>query len=270
MDTHFIDLWANKLVATQLYDRIGSHAWLAARSPFIDQCCKTPGGFRPLEMIYNNQPVGDTLIQRLADRYYLNATLPRATRVRLYQATAWLRQQITKRLSEEDSVTILSLASGGARDVIGAVRGTEWSARIHYLGLDIDPDAVDYARTQAADAGLNGNFRFERGNALRPPQAWQNTFDIVTSLGLFDYLKDHTAILLLNRIYDSLRPGGSFLFGMVTSNPNQRFFEKYMNWKMIYRPPDHILELARASKFARVGPVSGRDDYFFLIECQRL
>ncbi len=258
------------LARTKPYDFIGSWPRLAARSPFMAQCRRTPGGFLPLEMIYDNQPIGDTLIQRLADRYYLNGALCRGARVRLQQATHWLRQQIEDRLSRQESVSVLSLASGGARDVIAAVAGASWADRVQYLGVDIDPEAVKYAHERALAAGLNGQFRFELGNALRPPRAWENRFDIVTSLGLFDYLRDSTAVRLLDRIHALLRPGGTLLFGMVTSNPNQRFFEDYMNWKMIYRPPERILELARASKFARVGPVSGRDDYFFLVECQRL
>ncbi len=264
-----VDGLVSKFSETSLYDRVGSWPGLAARSPFMAQCCKTPGGFLPLEMIYDNQPIGDTLIQRLADRYYLNGALCRGARVRLQQATHWLRQQIEDRLSRQETVSVLSLASGGARDVIGAVAGASWADRVRYKGVDIDPEAVKYAHERAFAAGLNGQFRFEPGNALRPPRAWENRFDIVTSLGLFDYLRDSTAVRLLNRVHDLLRPGGALLFGMVTSNPNQRFFEDYMNWKMIYRPPERILELARASKFARVGPVSGREDYFFLVECQK-
>ncbi len=254
---------------TSLYDRIGSWPGLAARSAFIDQCCQTPGGFVPLEMIYDNRPIGDTFIQRLADRYYLNSALGRGARVRLQQATRWLRQQMEERLSQQESVSVLSLASGGARDVIAAVGGADWADRVQYLGVDIDPEAVKYAHERALAAGLNGRFRFELGNALRPPRAWKNRFDIVTSLGLFDYLRDSASVRLLDRIHALLRPGGTLLFGMVTSNPNQRFFEDYMNWKMIYRPPERILELARASKFARVGPVSERKHYFFLVECQK-
>ncbi len=260
----------DKLVATGLYDRIGSWPELAARSPFIAQCRRTPGGFLPLEMIYDNRPVGDTLIQRLADRYYLNGALCRGARVRLRQATHWLRQQIEDRLSRQESASVLSLASGGARDVIDAVGGADWADRVRYLGVDLDPQAVTYAHHRALAAGLNGRFRFEMGNALRPPRAWENRFDIVTSLGLFDYLRDSTAVRLLDRIHALLRPGGALLFGMVTSNPNQRFFEDYLNWRMIYRSPEHILGLARASKFEQIRAVSNHDDYFFLVACQRL
>ena len=220
-------------------------------------------------MIYDNRPVSDTLIQRLADRYYLNSALCRGARVRFQQATCWLRRQIEERLSQQESVSVLSLASGGARDVIVAVAGASWADRVQYLGVDIDPAAVRYAHNQALAAGLNGRFRFELGNAVRPPRDLEGQFDIITSLGLFDYLRDSTAVRLINRVHDLLRPGGTLLFGMVTTNPNQRFFEEYMNWRMIYRSPEHILSLAASSKFARVGTISGRDDYFLLAECQR-
>ena len=223
----------------------------------------------PLELIYDNRPVGETWLQRLADRYYLNGPLARAARVRLRQATVWLRQQIENRAVARDRVDVLSLASGGARDAIGAIADAGWRDGVVYFGIDIDSQAVAYAQTRAKAAGLNGNFRVEVGNALRPPRAWQERFDIVTSLGLFDYLRDRTITILLNHIHDLLRPGGALLFGMVTSNPNQRFFEDYLNWQMHYRPPERILALAESSKFDSVRPVSALDDYFFLVECQR-
>ena len=260
---------SESIAASRAYDWIGSSHWMTARSPFIQKCRETPGGFQPLEMIYDNGPVGDSFVQRLADRYYLNAILPRAARERLQQATDWLARQIEARAAVGARVAVLSLACGGARDAIDVIAHSPFESRVTYLGVDIDPAAVGYARERALAVGLNGNFRVEPGNALRPPRSWQASFDIVTSLGLFDYLKDATVILLLNRIHRLLRPNGALLFGMVTRNPNQRFFEDYLNWKMVYRPPEQILELARASKFEAIHPVSGHDDYFFLVECKK-
>jgi len=252
------------------YDLIGSQPWLAARSQLIQLSRQTPGGFMPLEYIYANQPTGPTWVHRAIDAYYLHGPLARGVRIRLQQAVSWLRQEIEARAAHQETISILSLASGGARDIIQAVADAPWRERVDYLGIDIDPDAVQYAREQARTAGLNGRIRFEVGNALRPPRAWEARFDIVYSLGLLDYLRDRTAVRFINRVYDMLRPDGAFLFGMVTSNPNQRFFEDYLNWRMIYRSPDHILSLAKSSKFTQIHPVSDFDEYFFLVECQKM
>ena len=257
------------IASSRLYDLIGSSTWLAARSPFMGQCKRTPGGFLPLEMIYDNQPVGDSILERWTDRYYLQGALARAARVRLRQATIWLRQQVEIRAADQGEVEVLSLASGGARDAIEVMADVRWRDRMAYVGVDIAPEAVTYAQNRAATVGLNGNFHVEVGNALRPPLSWRARFGIVTSLGLFDYLDDRLALALINRVYTLLHPGGAFLFGMVTSNPNQRFFEEYLNWRMHYRSPEHILGLAASSRFQHVRPVSQPDDYFFLVECQR-
>ena len=265
-----LEIWVDQIAKSRWYAQLGSSSELLRRSPFMEQCKQMPGGFRPLEIIYDNHPLGQTLVQQLADHFYLNGALCRGARIRLQQAVSWLRQEIEARAAHQETISILSLASGGARDIIQAVAGAPWRERVDYLGIDIDPDAVQYAREQARTAGLNGRIRFEVGNALRPPRAWEARFDIVYSLGLLDYLRDRTALRFINRVYDMLRPGGAFLFGMVTSNPNQRFFEDYLNWRMIYRSPDHILSLAKSSKFTQIHPVSDFDEYFFLVECQKM
>jgi len=265
----FLGDWIDKFSTSWGYDLIGSQPWLAARSQLIQLSRQTPGGFMPLEYIYDNQPTGPTWLHRAIDAYYLHGPLARSVRIRLQQAVSWLRQEIEAQVAQQETISILSLASGGARDIIQAVAGAPWREQVDYLGIDIDPDAVQYARNRARTAGLNGRFRFEVGNALRPPLAWKERFDIIYSLGLLDYLRDRTAVRFINRVYDMLHPGGAFLFGMVTSNPNQRFFEKYLNWHMIYRSSTHIFELTDASKFTKTNPINSIDEHFLLLECRK-
>jgi SAM-dependent methyltransferase len=75
-------------------------------------------------------------------------------------------------------------------------------------GTDLSPDAIDLARTLAADLGFPGA-RFVRANLYDLPQALEGTFDIVyTSRGVLGWLPDIRGWARV--VAHFLAPGGTF------------------------------------------------------------
>ncbi len=156
-----------RVSATWLYHVLGDNERLALKSHFIEECRKQPGGYLPLELIYENSPHGDTLLHNLADCFYLNCFLARAAPLRVQSADAWLAGEADKHIGASRSIRIPSLACGGARAEIAAFAGSPLANRVTLHGIDIDDEALAFARMQAETCGL-GPFVFSKGNALKP------------------------------------------------------------------------------------------------------
>ncbi len=131
---------ADVLASSRLYHWIGDLACLSlsSKSQFIRRCQKEPASFRVLEMIYDNQPCGDTPFRTFADWYYLNSPMARAARQRLLGVVNWITTRSEQIIKEKDEIHILSLACGGARDAILALSNKDWRHQVSFLGIDND------------------------------------------------------------------------------------------------------------------------------------
>jgi hypothetical protein len=71
--------------------------------------------------------------------------------------------------------------------------------------------------------------------------------DIIYSLGLFDYLDAKTATVLLQLLYAGLNHGGLLVIGNFADHPGRSFMEAGMEWHLIYRSPEELLDLSKAA-----------------------
>jgi extracellular factor (EF) 3-hydroxypalmitic acid methyl ester biosynthesis protein len=70
-------------------------------------------------------------------------------------------------------------------------------------------------------------------------------FDLVYSLGLFDYLPRAVARMLTEYMFDSLNPGGYLLIANFTHGiQDVGYMESIMGWQLIYRSVAEMAELA--------------------------
>lgn len=70
------------------------------------------------------------------------------------------------------------------------------------------------------------------------------TFDVVYSLGLYDYLDQPLARRLTTRLFSMLRPGGRLI--LANFLPNIRdigYMEAYMDWRLIYRTRHDMIDM---------------------------
>ncbi|TMA44037.1 MAG: hypothetical protein E6J82_05605 [Deltaproteobacteria bacterium] len=78
-------------------------------------------------------------------------------------------------------------------------------------------------------------------------------FDLIYSVGLFDYLRTPTATGLARNLVARLHPGGRALIAnMVPESPSRWYLEYHLDWFLNYRTRQQLLDLAsRAAPGAR-------------------
>jgi extracellular factor (EF) 3-hydroxypalmitic acid methyl ester biosynthesis protein len=136
------------------------------------------------------------------------------------------------------SSRILAIASGHLREasMSSAVRRGRFEK---YLALDADVVQRDYGRygvtTQLADIRkmLTGKLELD-------------SFDLIYSTGLYDYLNEKTAQRLTYHLFSMLDPGGKLvLANFLPSIDDIGYMEACMDWHLIYRDRFDMIGLTR-------------------------
>jgi len=138
--------------------------------------------------------------------------------------------------------SILSVACGHLREawMAQAVR-TGRAGR--FIGLDQDEMSIEVVRHELGPLGVvpvcNSIKALFRG-ALA-----DETFDLIYSTGLYDYLDDRLAAKLTERLYHMLNPGGKLIVAnFLPGIEGAGYMEAFMDWKLIYRTREQMLALA--------------------------
>ena len=108
----------------------------------------------------------------------------------------------------------------------------------------------------AREQGLEERFLWAKENVLRLGRNRGTTRpapqDVIYSVGLFDYLKDETVVQVLNWVHANLAPGGQAIVGNFDVHCKGRAFLDYvLDWRLLYRTPEQMLELFARSAFGR-------------------
>lgn len=157
--------------------------------------------------------------------------------------------RVLKSMAGKDKIRVLNVGSGPAREIVdGAKFAGLGPDDIEVLCLEIDPRAVAYAR-KLLGREWAGSVDFHVGNALRyKPKAH---FDLVWSAGLFDYLEDRVAALLLKNLWRSVDAGGRMIVGnFAETHPTRPWIEWCGNWHLIHRNPAGLHAIAGAAGVA--------------------
>jgi len=207
---------------------------------------------------------------RAFDAFFQAQAAPQAVRSRTEQTGAAIASDCLARPA--GPYHVVSVGSGPALDVRRALgllpEGRRSQLRVTLL--DLDPDALDFARAQLAPLlpdGADAALRCTRANLFRLPQKANpgvavRAADFLICTGFFDYLDEEPAAAMLRWFWERLAPGGSLLVGnFAPHNPSRAYMEWIGNWYLIYRTAEQIRELAAR---ARISPGS------VTIGCERL
>ena len=231
--------------------RIRPHAVLDMlhEDPFIGRSYVKPRGYAGdavlLDFIYHHPAVNSYLDAatprgRAATGFSTNSPAPRAVRNR-----AWLlAAEIDAICARNPNAEILSMASGHLREVrhSRAVKGRAFG---RFLALDQDLESLEVVRSDWGPLGVNaqeGTVKdvIARGNRL-------GRFDFIYAAGLYDYLNDKVARRLLESLFALLKKGGKvWIANFLPGIPDRAFMESFMDWWLVYRSPQQMLELAGA------------------------
>lgn len=147
---------------------------------------------------------------------------------------------------------MLDIACGPCRDVSEAIVAAKHNAGgCHFHCADMDPNAISYAqnvigslsrRLSGVEAERFPTFTWETANAFRMRP--DRKYDLTWSAGLFDYLDERTAALLLKKMWGRTREEGEVIVGNFhVSNPDRPWMEWCGNWRLIHRTEEDMLRL---------------------------
>lgn len=137
---------------------------------------------------------------------------------------------------------ILSIAAGHLREA--ALSQAVREGRIKEL-IALDQDEESLATIKQAYGMYQVETRQGSVKSLLSPKLALGRFDLVYAAGLFDYLSQRLAQRLTRVMFDLLHPGGQMLVtNFVPLIPDIGYMESFMDWHLIYRTHDEMLDLA--------------------------
>jgi hypothetical protein len=180
--------------------------------------------------IANAGPMGETIY-----RYTSGAAQSASARLRIQ-----LIAQEMARKAKDTRISVASYASGHARELEQLPPGVASQIDL-FMAIDADDRSLDEARRSAGTMAFEG---FKR-NVIKQDLADLPKAHLVYSLGLFDYLKDAHAALVIRRMFDQTSSGGTTLLAnLAPSAANLGYCEAIMDWWMIPRTEEDLLRVA--------------------------
>jgi 2-polyprenyl-3-methyl-5-hydroxy-6-metoxy-1,4-benzoquinol methylase len=253
----FLDDLAKKypdpeLASEALKAKIGNLTRFVNQSPFMKRCLEKPrgyaGDYQMMNYIYDNEIFQARSNMGKLLNFFLFAS-PSTNAVR--NRAKIIQGIVQQRLAQLKKLSIASIACGPAREVAETIRlvtSQVKGAKIIWTLLDQDQEALSYARKNIPrERILETNIVTAGIGDLIKKKISLGQQDIIYSLGLFDYLEDEAAVVLIKRLYSELNPGGVLLIGNFhTHNPLRALMEGATEWFLIHRMEEELLALAKA------------------------
>jgi extracellular factor (EF) 3-hydroxypalmitic acid methyl ester biosynthesis protein len=229
------------------------------RSPFLQRCRAKPrgypGDYQLMRMMYAGERLADTIFGRALDQLgldeHLAATLP-SRRDALVEV---LRRRLSEAIPTTRPLRILNIGSGPAREMSDWLGEIAPGPSIELVLVDQDAAALAYAQEQLAAVAMRHEGRvrvicrhlsFKQLFAEPQRLAELVECDLVYSAGLFDYLREAPASLLIQQCFELLDVGGRLLVGNAAKTPVAAWVPEYLlDWKMIYRTPAEMRRLGK-------------------------
>jgi hypothetical protein len=220
---------------------------LIHEDPFTRRAFAKPRGYAGdavlMDYIYGREerwpmPEGTTPLGRALFEFTTSAPAPAGVRAR----REFVANLLDDLAEEVDRPHVLSIAAGHLREAMlsAAVKRRKLG---RFAALDADRESMDEVGRAYGYYGVEvvpANFRQLVTGRLQPGE-----FDLVYSLGLYDYLPQVVAQQLTWSMFRMLRPRGRLL--VANFLPGIRdigYMETYMDWKLIYRTRVEMLEVA--------------------------
>jgi len=209
------------------------------------------GDYQLMCLLYDNLWQGDSLYGKLIHRYPMEHPNGAAVRHRKELLKARIRDHV-KNFEGEGPCRILALASGPAREMLEFIADYDGDRAVEFILVDQDNRALGFVNRQVAPLLVKNSkvsvqyLYVALKQLIEDPQLF-STFpdaDLLYSAGLFDYLSLRLASLLLCKLYEKLRPGGSVIVGNYASPADYAWLGTYVyDWPLRYRTDKQMLEL---------------------------
>ena len=220
---------------------------LVHQDPFTQRAFAKPRGYAGdaelLDFIYGREegwpvPAGTSDLGRQIFEFTTRAPAAEAVRAR----RGFVAEMIDRLVEEVPRPHVLSVAAGHLREALlsSAVKRRKLG---RLVALDSDADSIAEVRLAYGRYGVEGVQATARQLVTGRLDVGQ--FDLIYSMGLFDYVPQQAAQRLTWRLFQFLRPRGRLLVAnFLPGIPDLGYMESYMDWKLIYRTRREMLEIS--------------------------
>jgi extracellular factor (EF) 3-hydroxypalmitic acid methyl ester biosynthesis protein len=215
------------------------------------------GDYEMMRMLYANTYEGDTAFSKLLHKHPVEQPGAEAVRNRCGYIADWVREYLRRggNSAARKKVHILSVACGPAFELRDILDSAKTSHRLHFTLFDQD----QYALLEAAKVvdqlerslGVKISAEYLRESVrtmlfTKQLQERWGRYQLIYSMGLFDYLSLPAATAVLAKLYELLLPGGQMVVGNFhPSNPSRIFMDYWLDWVLIYRTEKQLLDLIK-------------------------
>ena len=251
----------------ELYKRVDAITKMIQKEPFcekwMDEFYRLFDQFdiSPVHQRARSKPLGYSGDYLIIDWIYTKKTAPSGLEKRFdsifqsYEAAEAVRNRkkyfIQKCLefmkSKRGRVDILNLGCGPCRDVLETYQASKNGTNLHFHCVDQEPEAIEYAKNLLSHNQVQNNVKLDCTNIFHLKTTHQ--YDLIWIAGLFDYLEDRVAKLLLKRIWRYLKKDGQIIFGNFSpKNPTRKSMESGCHWYLIHRTAQDLIRLCTETK----------------------
>ncbi len=209
-----------------------------------------PASWQAVSEIYNYEFCRSRKLGILIDDFWENIKNCQALRNRFKLVKQEVRRAILN-FSNHKEVRLISLACGSAQAVLETIAELKVKGVVvNVLLIDIDQEALDYAISLANKLEIANQVQVFRGSVSQVIKLSKKFKpQIIEMLGLLDYISQEKAIKLAEKIKQSLEPKGVFITCNIAPNLEMNFVKWVINWSMIYRKPEELVEIVAESGF---------------------
>lgn len=226
---------------------------LTTISPIIANFVENEGSWRALEQLYSVDQVRfaglqDVNDEGIAQAWFSCSDNARGVRERAIVTRHLINTFIQKRVqvSCTKAIRLASIASGSARCMIEAIHLQGGQAHIHASLLDWDTEALLYSEQLAKMYNVSEFIKIKvTANLLRIKQHFEaSSLDLIEAVGIFDYLRDETLVMVLRQLRSLLDKGGAIIAANILPNWEAEFLHTAVGWRpMYYRSTEEFAQL---------------------------
>ena len=219
-----------------------------SKSPVIQEMFLRPGGWRAIELCYQNAPPVDWL-DRIAVKSNVMAMANRNRR-------KYVVRQLSRLLldhAHRPLVNVLGIGAGPGLHIQDAIvmAGLKPEA-VQASIVDLDPGAFAHGEEQAKVRGLSGRIRYIEGDARHVRTLLPDTrFHVVKIVGLIEYLADADVLELFRVVRGVMHEDGQILtHGIQDPYRTGPLLRRTQGLKHIYRSGEQVEALLAEAGFA--------------------
>ncbi len=220
-----------------------------------------PGGWKSMIISYTGRT------SQVADILLLaGGTLHMALRNRRRLAGKMLSELIDSSSSKKPH--LLSLGAGPGQIILDALSQAKSPAEATMV--DLNPEASDYGRQLAADAGLEDRIYYIVGDVRDVSEMLSKPPDVVVMLGICEYLTDHQISSIAKTVSEVMPHGSSIVFNSISpAHGTDRFFRRIFGLHMNYRTPQELQKLIGEGGFGEFASIPEPLNVYHVVVGQR-